>query len=89
MRSPLPRRTRRWRLTYAPVPQQLVYAVLLVMSAAEALALWHMPETVTPKPGALASLQPHVSVPARAQRALVQVTPSPLLRGRWAAFISS
>jgi MFS family permease len=62
-------------VTYAPDPQQLVYAVLLVMSAAEALLLWYMPETVTPKPGALASLQPHVSVPARARRALVQVTP--------------
>src|SRR6266850_706031 len=62
-------------VTYAPDPQQLVYAVLLVMSAAEALVLWYMPETVTPKPGSLASLQPHVSVPARARRALVQVTP--------------
>ena len=62
-------------VTYAPDPQQLVYAVLLVMSAAEALVLWYMPETVTPKPGALASLQPHVSIPAKARRALVQVTP--------------
>ena len=62
-------------VTYAPDPQQLIYAVLLAMSAAEALLLWYMPETVTPKPGALASLQPHVSVPARARRALVQVTP--------------
>jgi MFS family permease len=62
-------------LTYAPHPQQLVYAVLLAMSAAEALLLWYMPETVTPKPGALASLQPSIRVPARARRALVQVTP--------------
>src|SRR5262245_61108000 len=62
-------------VTYAPDPQHLVYAVLLALSAAEALILWYMPETVTPKPGALASLQPHVSVPARARRALAQVTP--------------
>jgi MFS family permease len=62
-------------VTYAPDPQQLVYAVLLSLSAAEALLLWYMPETVTPKPGALVSLQPRVSVPARARRALVQVTP--------------
>jgi MFS family permease len=61
--------------TYAPDPQQLVYAVLLAMSAVEALVLWHMPETVAPKRGALASLRPHVGVPARARRALVQVTP--------------
>jgi MFS family permease len=62
-------------VTYAPDPQQLVYAVLLAMSVAEALVLWYMPETVTPKPGALASLQPHVTIPARARRALVRVTP--------------
>jgi MFS family permease len=62
-------------VTYAPDPQRLVYAVLLALSAAEAALLWYMPETVTPKPGALASLQPHVSIPARARRALVQVTP--------------
>src|SRR5712671_2626797 len=34
-----------------------------------------MPETVTPKPGALASLRPHVSIPAKARRALMEVTP--------------
>ncbi len=62
-------------VTYAPEPQQFVYAVLLALSAAEALVLWYMPETVTPKPGALASLRPHVDIPARARRALVQVTP--------------
>src|SRR3954469_610139 len=62
-------------VTYAPDPQQFVYAVLLALSAAEALILWYMPETVTPKPGALASLGPHVSIPARARRALIQVTP--------------
>jgi MFS family permease len=62
-------------VTYAPEPQQFVYAVLLALSAAEALVLWYMPETVTPKPGALASLRPHVDIPARARRALAQVTP--------------
>jgi MFS family permease len=62
-------------VTYAPYPQDLVFAVLLVLSAAEALILWYMPATVTPKPGALASLQPHVNIPAKARRALIQVTP--------------
>jgi hypothetical protein len=62
-------------VTYAPEPQQFVYAVLLALSAAEALVLWYMPETVTPKPGALASVRPHVNVPDRARRALIQVTP--------------
>src|SRR5262249_57033987 len=62
-------------VTYAPDPQQLIYAILLVLSAAEGLLLWYIPETVTPKPGALASLQPHVSIPVGARRALGQLTP--------------
>jgi MFS family permease len=62
-------------VTYAPDPQQLVYLVLLAMSSVEAAVLWYMPETVATKPGALASLRPHVSVPVEARRALAQVTP--------------
>lgn len=62
-------------VTYAPDPQQLVYAVLLALTAIEAVALWFMPETVSPKPGAFASLQPHVVVPAKARRSLIEVTP--------------
>jgi MFS family permease len=76
-------------VTYAPDSQQLVYAVLLAMSAAEALLLWYMPETVTPKAGALASLQPHVSVPGPARRALVQVTPITIASWALAGFYFS
>jgi hypothetical protein len=62
-------------VTYAPDPRQFVYLVLLALSAVEMLILWHMPETVTAKPGAFASLRPHVHVPARARQALFQMTP--------------
>ena len=62
-------------VTYAPAPGQLVYFVLLGVSALEALVLWHMPETAQPKPGVLVSLRPHVRVPKQARRALAQVTP--------------
>jgi MFS family permease len=62
-------------VTYAPDPRQVVYLVLLVLSALEMLILWHMPETVSAKPGAFASLRPHVHVPGQARRALFQVTP--------------
>jgi MFS family permease len=62
-------------VTYAPDPRQLVYFVLLVVSATEAVILWHMPESAQIKRGALASLRPHVSVPAQARRALARVTP--------------
>jgi Major Facilitator Superfamily len=62
-------------VSYAPDPGQLVYFVLLVASAVEALVLWHMPETAQLKNGAIASLRPHVSVPSQARGALIQVTP--------------
>lgn len=62
-------------VTYAPDPRQLVYAVLLALSAVEALILWFMPETAQSRPGVLASLRPHVSVPAQASTALARLTP--------------
>ena len=62
-------------VTYAPDPRQLVYVVLLVLSAAEALVLWFMPETAEVRSGAIASLRPHVSVPAQARDVLVRLTP--------------
>jgi hypothetical protein len=62
-------------VTFAPDPEQLVYVVLLTMSGIEALLLRHMPETAQTKPGALASLRPHVSVPIQARQMLAQLTP--------------
>ena len=62
-------------VTYAPDPRQLVYVVLLALSAVEAFILWFMPETAQMRAGAIASLQPHVNVPAQASQALVRVTP--------------
>jgi MFS family permease len=62
-------------VTYAPDPRQLVYVVLLVLSAVEALILWFMPETAQVRAGAIASLRPHVNIPARASRAMLRVTP--------------
>jgi MFS family permease len=62
-------------VTFAPDPTQLVYVVLLAFSGIEIALLWSMPRTVEPRPGALASLRPHVSVPVQARRALAQLTP--------------
>jgi MFS family permease len=62
-------------VTYAPDPRQLVFVVLLVLSAIEAFILWFMPETAQPRAGALGSLRPHISVPAQARDVLVRVTP--------------
>ena len=58
-------------VTFAPAPDQLVFAVLLLLSLVEALILWFMPETATTKPGALGSLLHHVPKVARATFAAV------------------
>jgi hypothetical protein len=62
-------------VTYAPDPGQLVYVVLLVLSAAEAFVLWSMPETAQLRAGAIASLRPHVSIPPQARDVLMRLTP--------------
>src|SRR5260370_13827852 len=62
-------------VTYAPDPRQLVYVVLLALSAVEAFILWFMPETAQARRGAIVSLRPHVNGPAQASQALVRVTP--------------
>jgi MFS family permease len=62
-------------VTFAPAPEQFVYAVLLVFCVIEAAILWFMPETATTKPGALASLWPRVHVPRVARATFAAVTP--------------
>lgn len=62
-------------VTYGPNPGQLVYGVLLAVSAIEGACLWFMPETVEARAGALASLRPHVRIPPQARDALVRAAP--------------
>ena len=62
--------------TYAPAPAELVYLVLLGFSVLLAALLLGMPETMQRRPGALASLLPHIHVPSGARTTLVQLTPA-------------
>ncbi|MGY2289800.1 MFS transporter [Pseudomonas sp. SDO528_S397] len=55
---------------FAPLPTTLVYGLLLGVMAVQALFVWHLPETVSRMPGALASLWPTLHVPPQARRAL-------------------
>ena len=61
---------------FAPSPTRLVYDVLLVLLAAQLAAAFWLPETVTPRPGALASMRPRLALPARARATLWQVLPA-------------
>jgi MFS family permease len=53
---------------FAPAPLHLTYWLLLGLFAMQAVYVWRLPESVSPQPGAWASLRPtlHVPVPARA-----------------------
>jgi len=62
-------------VSWAPMPTQLIYIVLLVGMLVPAVLVWWIPETATPRPGALASLRPTVVVPPVARSALILVSP--------------
>ncbi|MGL6245078.1 MFS transporter [Pseudomonas sp.] len=55
---------------FAPLPLQLTFWVLLALFGLQALYVWRLPESVSPQPGALASLRPTLHVPVQARRAL-------------------
>ena len=60
---------------FAPAPTRLVFDVLLAILAAQTLAAFWLPETVTKRPGALAAMRPQLAVPRRARATLWQVLP--------------
>jgi hypothetical protein len=61
---------------YGPAPTQLVWWLLLAVFAAAFVLVAAMPESGTRRPGALASLRPHVSVPRPARGAFARVVPA-------------
>lgn len=50
-------------IQFLPAPTHLVYVVFLVVFLAQGAAVLFMPETVTPTPGALASMRPTFALP--------------------------
>ena len=63
-------------ITYAPDPLHRVYEVLLGLTAVMVALLWVMPESMSRKAGALASLRPHVGVPRQSRAILIRLTPA-------------
>jgi MFS family permease len=63
-------------VTFAPDPLHLVYEVLFALTALMVVLLFVMPETMSRKAGAVASLRPHVGVPRQSRPALLRVTPA-------------
>src|SRR3984957_913474 len=67
---------------FLPDPTHLIYLALIGVLALQAIAIAAMRETVSPAPGALASLRPEITLP-RALRAPV-LTAVPVLFAVWA-----
>jgi len=63
-------------IAFAPDPLHMVYQVLLGLTVLMMALLWVMPESISRKAGALASLRPHVSVPSQSRSVLVRLTPA-------------
>ena len=61
---------------YLPQPTHLVYLVLLGVFALQAVGVALMPETSSPRPGALASLRPQFAIPAPVRRPLIVAVPA-------------
>ncbi|MDB5803605.1 MAG: transporter [Betaproteobacteria bacterium] len=67
---------------YLPAPTLLVYLVLAVVFLLQMLGVIFMPETVTRRPGAVASLKPQLNLPAAARKPMLLA--APMLVAVWA-----
>jgi predicted MFS family arabinose efflux permease len=67
---------------YLPAPTHLVYLVLGAIFIAQAIGVALMPETVTRRPGALASLRPRFRMPTQARAPMLLAAPA--LIAAWA-----
>ncbi len=67
---------------FLPAPTQLVYLTLFGVFVIQVLGVLRMPELVSPKPGALASLRPQFRVPPAVRQPLLLAAPA--LIAAWA-----
>lgn len=67
---------------YLPLPTHLVYWILSAVFALQAFGVIWMPDPSTSKPGALASLRPHVLLPAAVRQPMLLA--APVLVATWA-----
>jgi len=74
---------------YLPAPTHLVYLMLIGVFALQALGVARMPETVTRKPGARASLVPELAVPRHLRGAVLAAAPALLAVWSVAGFYGS
>jgi hypothetical protein len=71
------------------MPTALVYVVLAAVFVLQAIAVYVMPETVTRKPGAVASLRPHIRVPGELRVTVALAIPALVAAWALAGFYGS
>ena len=76
-------------IQYLPAPTHLVYLLLLAVFVAQAAGVALMAETATPRPGALASLRPHIRVPPALRRPMLLAIPALVATWALAGFYGS
>ena len=74
---------------YLPAPTHLVYLVLCAIFVLQSLGAMLMPESVTPRPGALASLRPHFRLPVAVRGAVLLAIPALVATWALAGFYGS
>ena len=71
---------------FLPAPTHLVYLVLGGIFVLQLVGVWLMPETVTPRAGAIASLRPQIGLPAAIRRPMLLVAPAVIAAWALAGF---
>jgi MFS family permease len=74
---------------YLPAATHLVYLVILGVFVVQLVAVLFMPETSSPKPGALASLKPEIAVPSAVRRPMMVAVPALIAVWALAGFYGS
>jgi predicted MFS family arabinose efflux permease len=74
---------------WLPAPEHLIYLALVAVLAVQTVGVALMPETVSSRPGALASLRPHFALPAAARRPLLIAIPALLATWSMGGFYGS
>ncbi|HEY4188195.1 MAG TPA: MFS transporter [Polyangia bacterium] len=76
-------------IQYLPAPTHLVYLVLFVVFVGQGIGVSLMAESATPRPGALASLKPHIRVPVALRRPMLLAIPALVATWALAGFYGS
>jgi MFS family permease len=76
-------------IAFLPAPARLVYLLLFAIFVVQAVGVWFMSESATPKPGALASLRPQFGLPGATRAPLAVAAPALVAAWSLAGFYGS